>query len=85
MDAATQFDESVELLGRLGIEVRGEHLGGGGGGLCVLRGRRVAFVDLDADVATRLHRCLLALAALPELDTVYVQPALRMAIERLRA
>ena len=81
MDASTRFHEVVELFGRVGVEVRQEHLGGCGGGLCVLRGRRVAFLDLDADVATRLHHCLAALAALPELDNVYVHPALRSLIE----
>ncbi len=84
MDTAAQFEAVVELFGRLGIQVREEHLGGSGGDLCVVCGRRVVFVDLDADVATRLHRSLRALAALPELETVYVQPALRGLIERLK-
>lgn len=84
MDVIAQFDAAIGLLGRLGIEVRQEHFGGGGGGFCTVRGRRMLFVDLDADGATRLERALAALADLPELDNVYVPPALRESIEHAR-
>jgi len=69
---------------RLGIEIRRERLGGAGGGLCAMRGRRMMFVDLDADLATRTERCLAELAGLPELDGVYVPPVLREALDRHR-
>lgn len=85
MDSAAQLEGVVELFSRLGVEVRQEHLGGGSGGLCVIHGRRVVFIDLDADVATRLERSVLAAASLPELDTVYVPPALRELIESARS
>ena len=83
-DMASQFDEVVEVFGRLGMDVRAERLGGGGGGPCVLRGKPVLFIDLDADVATRMERCLAALAALPEVDGLYLTPALREEIDRRR-
>ncbi len=84
MDAIAQFDTVLELFGRLGIDVRQEHLGGGGGGLCRLHGRRVVFIDLDADMATRLQESLRALAALSELESVYITPALRELVDRVR-
>lgn len=84
MDITAQLEGVVTLFGRLGMDVRREHLGGDSGGLCVIRGRRVVFVDLDADLATRLDRCLQVLAGLPELDTVYVPPGLRERIEQAR-
>ena len=83
MDLTTQLDTVVELLGRLGAEVRAEHLGGEGGGACALHGRRIVFLDLDADVATRLERALGALASCPEFDSVYVPPVIRELIERV--
>ncbi|MGD2107980.1 MAG: hypothetical protein PVI86_01185 [Phycisphaerae bacterium] len=83
MDEAAQFDEVLKLCDRLGIEIRREHLGGDGGNLCSLRGRRLLFVDLDADSATRLEASLRALARLPELETVYVPQVLRELIERM--
>ena len=84
MDALTQFDTVLQLLRKLGVETRQEHLGGEGGGLCRLRGQPVVFVDLDADVATQLSRCVEALAGMPEIDTMYLPPTLREQVEALR-
>ena len=85
MEATTQINAAVELFGRLGIGVRREHLGGeGGGGLCTIRGQRVFFLDLDADLATRAEQSLAALAGLPEAEGVYVTPALRELLEQMR-
>ncbi len=84
-DTAAHFHAALEAFGRLGIQVRCERLGGEGGGLCTLSGRHVLFVDLDADLATRFERSMAALAGLPETDDMYLLPALRAEIERLRA
>jgi hypothetical protein len=85
MDSAAQLDALIGVLGRLGIDVRYEHLGGAGGGLCELRGQRIVFIDLDADVATRLDRCLRAAPGLHELETIYVPPVVREMIDRFRS
>jgi hypothetical protein len=85
MELATQLSEVVRLLERLGIEVRNERLGGSGGSLCHLRGRPVVFVDLDADLATRLERCVAALATIPDAESLYLSPQLRERIETRRA
>ena len=84
MDTTTQLDSILRLFEQLGVEIRQERLDGGGGGLCWIRGRRVVFVDLDADAATRLDRCVEALAAVPEAAAVYISPGLRERMERLR-
>jgi hypothetical protein len=75
----------VRLFEQLGVEVRQERLGGSGGGLCQIRGRRVVFVDLDADAATRLDHCIAALATVPEAAAVYISPELREWMDNLRA
>ncbi len=82
MDLSSQLEAVVDLFGRLDIEVRRECLGGDSGGLCKIRGKRVVFVDLDADSATRLARCLQVLKTLPDLDSAYVSPKLRESIEQ---
>lgn len=84
MDALAQFDTVLELFAKLGVETRREHLGGEGGGLCWLRGKPVVFVDLDADIATKLSRCVHALADMPEIEAMYLPPALREQVETLR-
>jgi hypothetical protein len=83
VDTTTQFNAVVDLFGRLGVQVRREHLGGRGGGLCQVHGHRVIFVDLDADAATQMEVCVRALSSLPELETVYVPPVLRELIDRI--
>jgi len=84
MDATAQLDTIVHQFEQLGVEVRQERLGGSGGGLCRIRGRRVVFIDLDADAATRLDRSIEALAAVPEAAAVYVNQELRERMDRLR-
>jgi len=84
MDATTQLDTILRLFEQLGVEVRQERLGGSGGGMCRIRGRRVVFVDLDADAATRIDRCVEALAAVPEAATIYIAPDLREQMDRIR-
>lgn len=84
MDLHAKLDALIELAGETGLEVRREVLGGGGGGLCVLKGRRVLFVDLAADVETRYERTLESMAELKELDERYLPPELRDDIDRQR-
>ena len=81
----SHLDAVIDVFSRLGVTVRRERLGGGGGGLCTLHGKQVLFVDLDADAATRLDQSILALSTVPGLDTVYVVPAVRERIERIRS
>lgn len=83
-DLSADLDAVIDVFARLGVDVRRERLGGAGGGLCTVRGERVLFVDLDADLATRLDRSLNALSTIPNLDSVYLVPAIRERIERLK-
>ncbi|MCO6438082.1 MAG: hypothetical protein J5J06_13395 [Phycisphaerae bacterium] len=83
-DAASQFDAILAVLESVGVDVREEHLGGSGGGLCKLRGRSVVFVDLDADLLTRTDRCIQALAELPDVDAHFLPPAIRDRVDALR-
>ncbi len=82
MDVQTRLETLLATAEQLGIEVRRESLGGEGGGLCSLRGRRVLFVDTAADAATRYDRTVAALASLPELQDRYLPPELREDLDR---
>ncbi|MCH8252785.1 MAG: hypothetical protein IID36_10075 [Planctomycetes bacterium] len=81
----SQFDKAAEVLGKLGVRIRRERLGGSGGGLCVIREESVFFLDLDADPQTQLDSCIEALASIPEAASVYMPPVIRESIDRLRA
>lgn len=85
MQPADQLEAAVQALLRLGVEVREVPLGGAGGGLCTVRGKQVVLIDVDADLATRLNRCLLALGSLPAAESAYLLPALREAIGRAQS
>jgi len=84
MDLQEKLDTLLNLADELGLAVRREPLGGDGGGLCVLRGRRVLFVDTGADLETRFEKTLEAMAGLAELDQRYLPPELREDIDRQR-
>jgi len=74
----------VRLAGQLDIDVRYEEMDGTGGGLCVLRGQRILFIDTAADPQTAYERVLAAISRLPEVDDVYIVPELREQIDFVR-
>ena len=84
MDELAQLDRVIEIAEELGVEVRREPIDGDSGGLCRIKGRHVLFIDTLADAATRLDRCLEALARLPGIEAHYLRPDLRERIERIR-
>jgi len=85
MELQTRLDTLIRLAEELGLTIRREPLGGKGGGLCVLRGRRILFDDTSADLETRYEAMLTALAPLPELETRFVIPEIREELHRARA
>lgn len=82
MDIERRLEELLEVVGQLGLEVRRESLSGSGGGLCVMKGRRVLFVDTAADLDERYERVLSAVAGLAELEQRYLSPDVREDLER---
>jgi hypothetical protein len=74
----------LEAVEGLGIDVRREALGGGGG-LCTLRGRRVLFLDTAGDPLISYETTLAAVCTLTGLDTVHLPPALREDLDRARS
>ncbi|HRX85443.1 MAG TPA: hypothetical protein P5572_10530 [Phycisphaerae bacterium] len=77
MDTQHKISALIDLAQRLDIEVREANLGGDGGGLCQMKGRRILFMDREADVRTRYTRALRDLAQLSEIDSVGLVPELR--------
>jgi hypothetical protein len=84
MDTAALLAELLDLAARLEIEGRQESLGGEGGGLCRLRGKRVMFVDTAAPPAEQLDRTAAALAPLPDWQNLYLLPQVREYLESYR-
>ncbi len=83
-DAKAELEIVLKALDRLDVDVRHEACGGGGGGLCILNGKKIVFVDLDADDITRLESSLQALAGLPDAETLFLPPTIREGVDRIR-
>jgi hypothetical protein len=75
----------LDLAENAGLEVRKEYFDGDGGGLCILRGKRILFVDTAADAAEQVARTAAALAKLPELDTMFILPQIREELDKYQA
>lgn len=84
MDLGSRLDVLLTLAEEIGIDVRTEPMGGDGGGLCVLKGRRVLFVDISADLATRYEHTLAGMANLKELQDRFIVPEVRRDLEHQR-
>jgi hypothetical protein len=84
MDLGSRLEVLLTLADEIGLDVRAEAMGGEGGGLCVLKGRRVLFVDTSADLATRYERTLAGMAKLPDLDGRFVMPEVRRDLDEQR-
>jgi len=83
VDLDAKLNALLTLAESLDIEIRRIPIGGRGGTLCTVKGRRVLFLDTEADRATQYDRVLRELAQLPEIDGVYLRPELREDLDRI--
>jgi hypothetical protein len=75
------LDELLALLEGNGVRVRKEAMGGGGGGLCAVRGENIFFLDTESASAETAALCAQAVAKLLDVEVVYVRPEVRRFIE----
>jgi hypothetical protein len=76
-----------ELLGLLevnGVKIRSEPLGGGGGGLCKMKGDRIFFLDTQTPASEMAVICAEAVARIADIENVYIKPEIREFIENHR-
>jgi hypothetical protein len=66
MNTVELLEAALDLAGRAGYQVRQEWLGGNGGGGCMLKGRRILFIDLALGPIDQLEHVLEALRHDPE-------------------
>ncbi|HEV58141.1 MAG TPA: hypothetical protein ENN87_11730 [Phycisphaerales bacterium] len=82
MDTQAILDDLLRLLQSHGVVVRTEAMGGGGAGLCVLKDRRVFFVDSDGPLLNTAIQAARALDEVVSLDVVYLRPQVRDFVEQ---
>jgi len=76
------LEQILALLESNNVEVRTESLGGGGGGLCKIKGRYTLFVDSDSATADSAAISAQAVAKIVDIDAVYIRPEVREFIEK---
>ncbi|PSQ76848.1 MAG: hypothetical protein BRD35_05360 [Bacteroidetes bacterium QH_7_62_13] len=79
MDTTTIIEELEDVAGRLGFEVRIEK-GNFRGGRCIMGGEELIMLNKRHQPETRLVVLAEALRDAP-LDTIYMKPAVRQALE----
>jgi hypothetical protein len=75
------LDELLGLLEANHVKVRREPLGGQGGGLAMMKGQNVFFVDTDASSAEVGALCAQAVAKVLDIEAIYLRPEVRQFIE----
>ena len=89
MDEITAVEEFEKLAENLGIQIRYEPIRQDEdfvrvvGGLCLLRGKYVVIIDSKAAMGEKIRTLAEALAHF-DLDQIYIKPALRELLERVR-
>lgn len=69
--------DALDLAARAGYEIRQDWLGGGGGGACELKGRKLLVLDLALGPAEQLESVIDALRTEPEVHRLPMPYQLR--------
>ena len=75
------LEELLSLLEANSVTVRTEPLGGGGGGLCTVKGQLLFFVDTQAPSGEVAALCAEAVSRIVDIENVYIRPEIRQFIE----
>jgi hypothetical protein len=75
------LEELLELLKTNNVTIRSEPLGGSGGGLCIVKGQTIFFVDTQASSAEAVVTCAEAVAKIVNVEEIYIKPEVRQFIE----
>ena len=82
MDTIEITEELVALLEQNGVNIRREAMGGGGGGMCVIKEKRIFFVDTECPVAEMNAICSHAVNDLLDIESIYIRPQVREFLEK---
>jgi hypothetical protein len=81
MDEQRILEELTALLEASNVTIRREPLGGSGGGLCMVKGERIFFMDTEAASVESAAACAEAVSAIVDIDSKYLKPQVRQFIE----
>ena len=81
MNEQSILDELLALLEANGVTIRNESLGGSGGGLCIIKGQRIFFVDTQASSIVSASICAEAVPKVVDVEQIFIKPQIRQFIE----
>jgi len=81
MNKTQILEELLGLFEANGVIIRQEPLGGGGGGLCSVKGRWILFVDTQAPSEVMAAVCAEAVPQVVDIEQIYIKPEIREFIE----
>ncbi len=82
MDSQLILDELLAVLVQQGVTIRTGPMGGGGGGICKIKGSHVFFVDTQCPVREMAAICANAVNELVNVETIYLRPQTRQFFEK---
>ena len=82
MEDKAILEELLLLLEQNSVAIRSEAMGGGGGGLCKIKGKTVVFVDTEALSTEMAAICARAVRETIDIEKVYIKPGVRDFIEK---
>lgn len=84
MDERQIMDVLLVLLEERGIQIRCEPLGGRGGDVCIMGGKKILFLDTEASLGEQAAVCARAMGQLIDIEEVYLRPQVRDFIRQHR-
>ena len=75
------LEELLALLEANDVMIRNEPLGGSGGGLCTMKGKRILFVDTEAPSIVTATICAEVLPKVTDIEQIFIRPQVRQFIE----
>lgn len=75
------LEDLLVLLEANGVKIRSEPLGGGGGGLCTIKGEHIFFMDTQSVSSETAVICAEAVATVVDIESIYIKPQIREFIE----
>lgn len=79
------LEELLELLAGRNITIRTEALGGGGGGLCEMKDKKVFFYDSQAGAyESAVQAAKAVLYVIEDLEIIFIKPAVRDFLDRIK-
>lgn len=81
MDSQAILEELMAVLTQKGVTIRTVSMGGGGGGLCEIKGSTVFFVDTECPTREMAAICANAVKEIANIDIIYLRPQIRQFLE----